>query len=193
MALVEWADNIAISDDSPRTYGPAQLAAKRLPADMLSRQQYWHALPDGWENMDYPAFLAARRRLMGHVVRDAYAKLNERGYTPVYPQAGQAPAEQSDAARSWTHHGVHLADLISADLLPSGTTLLPAQSGTDEVATVLPDGKIAYADEIYSTPSAASCAASGVSTNGWTYWTADTPDGRFSLATIRDEFLARRQ
>jgi hypothetical protein len=193
MALVEWADNIAISDDSPGTYWPAQLAAKRLPADMLSRQQYWHALPDGWENMDYPAFLAARRRLMGHVVRDAYAKLNERGYTPVYPEAGQAPAGRSEDARSWTHHGVRLADLISADLLPSGTTLLPAQSGTDEVATVLPDGKIAYADEIYSTPSAASGAASGVSTNGWTYWTADTPDGRFSLAAIRDEFLARRQ
>jgi hypothetical protein len=193
MALVEWADNIAISDDSPSDYWPAQLAGKCLPAGMLSRQQYWHALPDGWEHMDYPAFLAARRQLMGHVVRDAYAKLNERGYTPIYPKAGQAPAEQSGDARSWTHHGVRLADLISADLLPSGTTLLPAQSGTDEVATVLTDGKIAYADEIYSTPSAASGAASGVSTNGWTYWTADTPDGRFSLAAIRDEFLARRQ
>jgi hypothetical protein len=193
MALVEWADNIAISDDPPGTYWPAQLAAKRLPADMLSRQQYWHALPDGWENMDYRAFLAARRRLMGLVVRDAYAKLNEHGYRPVYPQAGQAPAGQPDDARSWTHHGVRLADLISADLLPSGTTLLPAQGRTDEVATVLPDGKIAYADEIYGTPSAASGAASGVSTNGWTYWTADTPDGRFSLAAIRDEFLARQQ
>jgi hypothetical protein len=88
---------------------------------------------------------------------------------------------------------VCLIDLISADLLPSGTSLLPAQSTAGEVATVLPDGKIAYADEIYSTPSAASGAASGVSTNGWTYWTADTPDGRFSLAAIRDEFLARRQ
>ena len=159
MALVEWADNIAISDDPPAMYWPAQLAAKHLPADMLSRQQYWHALPDGWEHMDYPAFLAARRRLMGHVVRDAYAKLNEQSYTPVYPEAGQAPAGQSDAARSWTHHGVSLADLISADLLPSGTTLLPAQGETGEVATVLPDGKIAFADEIYSTPSAASGAA----------------------------------
>ncbi len=193
MALVEWADNIAISDDSPRTYWPAQLAAKHLPPDTLSRQQYWHALPDGWEEMDYPAFLAARRRLMGHVVRDAYANLNEHGYTPVYPKAGQAPAEQSDAAHSWTHHGVRLADLISADLLPAGTALLPAQGATDEVATVLPDGKIAYANEIYNTPSAASGAASGASTNGWTYWTANAPDGRFSLAAIRDEFLARRQ
>jgi len=71
MALVEWADNIAISDDAPEVYWPAQLAAKNLPAEMLARQRHWHALPDGWENMDYPGFLAARRKLMGQVVRDA--------------------------------------------------------------------------------------------------------------------------
>jgi len=193
MALVEWADNIAISDDAPDVYWPAQLNEKNLPADVLARQQYWHALPDAWQHMDYPAFLAARRRLMGHVVRDAYAKLNEHGYTPVYPDVGQTPGGQSDVPRSWTHHGVHLADLISAELLPAGTTLLPAQTGFEAVATVLPDGKIAYADEIYSTPSAASGAASGGSTNGWTFWAADTPDGRFTLAALREEFLARRQ
>jgi hypothetical protein len=194
MALVEWADNIAISDDPPEVYWPAQKAAKNLPAEMLARQQYWHALPDAWEHMDYPAFLGERRRLMGQVVRDAYAKLKEHGYTPVYPEPGQAPAgSESDAARSWTHHGVHLAALITADLLPAGTTLLPAQSGIDAVATVLPDGKIAYADEIYSTPSAAGGAATGGSVNGWTFWAADTPEGRFTLAALREEFLTRQQ
>jgi hypothetical protein len=193
MALVEWADNIAISDDAPGVYWPAQLAAKNLPGDMLSRQRYWHALPDAWEQMDYPVFLAARRRLMGLVVRDAYAKLNQHGYTPVYPEAGQPPAGQSVFAGSWTHHGVHLADLISADLLPVGTTLLPTQGGIEALATVLPDGKIAYGDEIFSTPSAASGAAAGGSTNGWTFWAADTPEGRFTLAALREEFLARRQ
>ena len=54
MALVEWADNIAISDDAPEVYWPAQLAIKNLPAEVLSRQQYWHALPEGWQHMDYP-------------------------------------------------------------------------------------------------------------------------------------------
>jgi hypothetical protein len=194
MALVEWADNIAISDDPPALYWPAQKAAKNLAPEMLARQQYWHALPDAWEQLDYPAFLAARRKLMGQVVRDAYAKLHESGYRPVYPEAGKTTdGSGPDTARSWTHHGVHLADLISADLLLAGTTLLPAQSGTEEVATVLPDGKIAFAGEIYSTPSAASGAASGVSTNGWTFWTADTPEGRFTLAALREEFLARQQ
>ena len=78
---------------------------------------------------------------------------------------------------------MHLADLISADLLPAGTTLLPAQSGTDAVATVLPDGKIAYASEIYNTPSAASGAASGHRPTGGhsgpqTHPTDDSPSQR---------------
>jgi hypothetical protein len=193
MALVEWADNIAISDDPPSVYWPAQLAEKNLPADTLARQRYWHALPDDWQCMDYPAFLAARRKLMGQVVRDAYVKLNEHGYTPVYPQAGEVSSALSDAERSWTHHGVSLADLTTADLIPVGTTLLPAQGRLEAIATVLTDGKIAYAGEIYSTPSAASGAATGASTNGWTFWAADTPEGRFTLKALREEYLAQRQ
>ena len=64
---------------------------------MLSRQQYWHALPDGLGAHGLPGLpRCPAPKLMGHVVRDAYAKLNEHGYTPVYPEAGQAPAEQSD-------------------------------------------------------------------------------------------------
>jgi hypothetical protein len=68
--------------------------------------------------------------------------------------------------------------------------LLPAQRDLDAVATVLPDGKIAYGDEIYATPSAASGAAAGGSTNGWAFWIADTPDGRFTLAALREQLIA---
>jgi hypothetical protein len=193
MALVEWADNIAISDDAPGVYWPAQLAAKRLPADVLSRQRYCHALPDDWEQMDYPVFLAARRKLMGQVVRDAYGKLREGGYSPVYPEAGQPASDQLESTAPWTYRGVTLADLISTDLLPVGTTLIPVQAGIEGEATVLPYGKIAYGDEIFGTPSAAGCAATGGSTNGWTFWAADTPEGRFTLAALREELLTRQQ
>ena len=191
MALVEWADNIAISDDAPAIYWPAQLSAKNLPGGMLNRQQYWHALPRGWQDMDYQAFLAERRKLMAQVTRDAYGKLSDHGYTPVYPEAGHLRDDDQQGGRA--HYGVNLADLIEAELLPAGTTLLPAQRDLDAIATVLPDGKIAYADEIYNTPSGAGDAAAGGSTNGWTFWIADTPDGRFTLAALREQLVARQQ
>ena len=85
---------------------------------MLSRQRYWHALPDAWQHMDYQAFLAARRKLMGQVVRDAYAKLNEHGYRPSTRSRTGVRRPRTRYHATWTHHGVHLADLISADLLP---------------------------------------------------------------------------
>jgi hypothetical protein len=191
MALVEWADNIAISDDAPATYWPAQLSAKKLPNEMVNRQLHWHALPPDWQHMAYPAFLAERRKLMAQVVRDAYSRLTEHSYTPAYPPAdlGQA-GDQASGTR--TRYSVTVTDLITADLLPTGTTLRPVQRNLDVQATVLPDGKIAYADEIYTTPSGASDAAGNASTNGWTFWLADTPDGPFTLAALRDQFLAHQ-
>lgn len=191
MALVEWADNIAISDDAPAIYWPAQLSAKNLPSEMLNRQLYWHALPSGWQDMNYQAFLADRRKLMAQATRDAYMKLSDHGYTPVYPEAGHLRDDDQPGGR--THYGVNLADLIESELLPAGTTLFAAQRDLDAIATVLPDGKIAYADEIYNTPSGAGDVAAGGSTNGWTFWIAHTPDGRFTLAALREQLTARQQ
>jgi hypothetical protein len=142
--------------------------------------------------MAYPAFLAERRKLMAQVVRDAYTRLTDHGYSPAYPPAdlGQA-GDQPGGTRA--RYAVTVADLIAADLLPAGTTLRPVQRSLDAVATVLPDGKIAHADEIYATPSGASDAAGNASTNGWTFWLADTPDGLFTLAALREQFLAHQE
>lgn len=87
MALVEWSDNIAISDRSPATYWPEQLTAKQLSMERLTRQTYWHALPDNWAQMAYGDFLAARRTLMAEVIRDAFARLADSGYEPACPAA----------------------------------------------------------------------------------------------------------
>jgi Restriction Enzyme Adenine Methylase Associated len=190
MALVEWADNIAISDDAPPVYWPAQVAAKQITGDRLAQQMYWHALPDGWEQLEYTDFLPRRRRLMAEVVRDAFTRLHDSGYQPVYPQV--APPAAEPATRTWTAYGVRVVDLIDADLLPAGTQLVSTRSTVDAIATVLPDGKIAYDDEVYDTPSAAAVAARDASANGWTFWAADTPDGRFTLAALRDLYMQQR-
>src|SRR5690606_10019 len=50
-ALVEWDDNIAISDISPSTYWPKYTA--RFAQSELGDMMRWHALPDGWWEMEY--------------------------------------------------------------------------------------------------------------------------------------------
>lgn len=186
MALVEWTDNIDISDEAPTRYWPAQIAQKNISAHRLTQQQYWHALPDGWEALPYEEFLVARRRLMGTVVRDAFAKLTEDTYAPTYPATEPSTGPPAPITREVT-----VADLVSADLLQEGTTLLAA--GDAEIAAiVLDDGRLSFSGQTYGSPSAAAAAASGASRNGWTYWIADLADGYFSLSSLRETFLSSR-
>jgi hypothetical protein len=72
-ALVEWSDNIAISDGSPATYYPKYAA--RYSPDELKQMSFWHALPDGWENTTYPDFLDERRKRLAQVIRAGFKEL----------------------------------------------------------------------------------------------------------------------
>jgi hypothetical protein len=72
-ALMEWGDNSEVADRSPLEYVPA--FAARFGAGDRSRMQYWHALPDGWEQSDYAEFLGRRRELMARVIADGYRRL----------------------------------------------------------------------------------------------------------------------
>jgi Restriction Enzyme Adenine Methylase Associated len=71
---------------------------------------------------------------------------------------------------------VTLADLVDADVLPTGTTLL-APGDVEIAASVLSDGRISFNGQTYDSPSAAAANACGRSRNGWTYWIADLVDG----------------
>ena len=73
MAFLDWPDNATISADDPLVYWPAM--TERMEAWQLKRQIYWHALPVGWEQLDYPTFLERRRQLIARVVRDGFSKL----------------------------------------------------------------------------------------------------------------------
>ena len=72
-ALVEWDDNIMISDEPPSKYWPRY--AQRFGADELGRMCDWHALPTDWWTLSYADFLAARRPLIAGVIRAGYQKL----------------------------------------------------------------------------------------------------------------------
>lgn len=72
-ALVEWPDNLKISDQAPSAYAPALHNA--LTSSERNDMQRWHALPPAWWELDYEDFLRQRRSLMAQLVRDAYRKL----------------------------------------------------------------------------------------------------------------------
>lgn len=77
LALIEWTDNELIGDRPPKEYMPR--LRERLSPDELAEMNFWHALPDGWEDMDYHDFLEARRKLMALVIRRGFEKLREGG------------------------------------------------------------------------------------------------------------------
>jgi hypothetical protein len=74
-ALVEWNDNINISDTEPSKYLPNYLS--RLTNEDKVKMYYWHALSENWEQMDYFDFLTDRRKKIAQVVKDAYETINK--------------------------------------------------------------------------------------------------------------------
>ena len=74
-ALVEWSDNIDISDQAPSEYFPQFIP--RYSAEEWQTLRFLHALPDDWQNLPYPAFLEARRKATAQVIRRGFEKLRD--------------------------------------------------------------------------------------------------------------------
>ena len=72
-ALLEWPDNLSISDTSPSEYVP--LLRGRFTDEDWKTMCELHALPDGWENMTYNDFLEERRKLMAGIIKRGFEKL----------------------------------------------------------------------------------------------------------------------
>ncbi len=72
-ALVEWGDNMKISDQSPAHYLPG--LASRFNKEEQARMYHWHALPENWEQMNYREFLEQRRELISQVILEGYRTL----------------------------------------------------------------------------------------------------------------------
>jgi len=73
LALVEWDDNIKISDEPPSKYVKKYL--RRFSKQDIEKMYFWHGLVEGWENMKYPDFLNERRKRIAKVIREGFNKL----------------------------------------------------------------------------------------------------------------------
>jgi len=67
---LEWPDNIDIGDASPSEYVPK--LRQRFSQSQWQIMHELHALPEGWENMQYGDFLAERRKRMAAIIRRGF-------------------------------------------------------------------------------------------------------------------------
>jgi len=73
--LVEWKENIDISDRPPTDYAPA--LEERFTPGELTRMYELHGLPAQWYRMPYADFLAERRKRMAAIVRKGFEHLQK--------------------------------------------------------------------------------------------------------------------
>jgi hypothetical protein len=72
-ALLEWPDNIDISDTPPADYAPE--IQPRFDSGEWKRMHEHHALPEKWYEMPYEIFLQERRKLMAAIIRHGFETL----------------------------------------------------------------------------------------------------------------------
>lgn len=94
-ADVGWWENATIGSRGPAVYVPLLRKQLEIDDDHWGRACAEHALPPGWEDMEYEAFLAERRQRMADIIRVAYRKLGgEANSAPLAPPWFLPGAEQ---------------------------------------------------------------------------------------------------
>lgn len=82
MADVGWHENSVIGGHGPAEYVPSLRQKLAIDDDRWGRLCAEHALPPGWESMEYEEFLRKRRRRMADVIRVAFRQLGGEADAP---------------------------------------------------------------------------------------------------------------
>jgi len=178
-ALVEWSDNIKISNESPANYWPKQIDDKNIGKDRLQLQMWWHALPKNWADLEYQAFLEQRRKLIAAVIHEGFKKLSDPNYTP----AMLVSSPQSEPSL------LSFEELVHNGIVPPETILVPSHGESGSEAQVTDDGLILLEEEEYMTPHHAAHANGAYDVDGWSYWSVSNNDGQ-TLEEIRKSWRA---
>ena len=82
LADVGWHENSIIGSRGPADYVPQIRRALSIDDESWCRQGAEHALPPGWEVLEYDEFLRERRNRMADVIRVAFRKLGGEASAP---------------------------------------------------------------------------------------------------------------
>jgi hypothetical protein len=151
-ALIEWTDNLDASGRDPADYMPE--FREHFDSKAFTEMCRLHALPTGWEQMEYRDFLERRRELIAGIIRDGYEKLSSNGATDEdeRPAAELISDGESDGVelkstlRMNLHTGkadekIELASLktVAGFLNTNGGTLIVGVSDDGEALGLEPD------------------------------------------------------
>lgn len=175
-ALVEWSDNITISNKAPEEYWPQEVADKNIQHLRRTRQEEWHALPDGWTGMEYEDFLDQRRHLMSKVIHEGFRRLTDPNYVPDLARPVMALEDRPLLT---------LGEMIAGGVLPPGTLLSPVNDDTDTLAEITEDGYIKVGQHLCESPDRAAREDGADVDSGWDYWQAHLDEGPISLSELR--------
>lgn len=185
-ALVEWSDNITISNQPPTVYWPEEVAQKCIDEARRVRQEEWHALPNEWIMLPYEEFLDQRRRLMAKVIQEGYKRLTDPNYEPDLTRIDDLATFTSPRELPT------FENLVTTGILPPGTLLSPVDpERSTTVAEVTEDGFIEVGQHLCETVDRAAREDHAEAGSGWDYWQAhlDGEDEPISLAELRERAL----
>lgn len=181
LALVEWSDNITISNQAPTEYWPQEVAEKNLEEVRRVQQEEWHALPKRWIELDYDRFLVARRGLMARVIHEGFKRLTDPNYEPDLTRPDIQPTAQPLALPT-------LEKLVLSGVLPVGTLLTPVDPERSTIAEVTEDGYIKVGEHLCESVDRAAKEDDADVDSGWEYWQAhlDAEDDPVTLSDLRE-------
>ena len=181
-APTDSATNKIIRDRPPSEYWPELAADRNFTGEVLEHQHFWHALPDGWESMEYDVFLDKRRSAMARVTEAGFRRLSDPHYKPNTEPAGPAAPAQDTATTA------SLSELVAAGVLKPGDLLIPADPERDDtIAEITDDALLALDEHVYDSPRRAARADGDERSDGWDYWVLlDNSDPPRTLRQLAD-------
>lgn len=134
MAFLDWAENAKITDTAPLEYWPV-MSGKVAP-ERLNRQTYLHALPVGWEQLDYATFLDRRQALIARVVREGFSTLwsdpavSHDASVEDLIRAGESQAIELKSSARWNAHISQADPKLEQVIVKTVCGFLNAEGGT---------------------------------------------------------------
>jgi hypothetical protein len=134
-AFLDWPENSRIGAKAPSDYWP--LMVQQIPEHKLKNQAEWHALPIGWQQLDYHSFLETRRKLMASVVRKGFELLKDgrdasRAYTAVEDiiKAGESQGVEFKSTARWNIRSQQLDKKMEHVIVKTVCGFLNGEGGT---------------------------------------------------------------